>query len=172
MQILVISDTHGRGYMLRTAVDLHPDADLIVHCGDGERETDELVKERPALAEKLWFVRGNCDLSSRSPLILTLDLPFQHKAVIVHGHYYMAGDFRENLLRLARSQEADLVLFGHLHYRIDEYHDGIRLFNPGSAAKPRDGKAPSFGLVDITESGILTSHGALPPLPYFMQGAQ
>ena len=170
MQILVISDTHGRGYMLRNALKLHPDADMIVHCGDGETETDELLRERPELAEKFWFVRGNCDHSSRSPLILTLDLPFGHKAVVVHGHYYMVGDFRENLLRLARSQEADIVLFGHLHYRIDENHNGIRLFNPGSAAKPRDGKAPSFGLVDILEGGILTSHGALPPLPYFMQG--
>jgi len=169
MQILVISDTHGRAYMLRTAVQMHRDADLIVHCGDGESECDALLAEQPELAEKYWFVRGNCDYSTRSPELLLLPLPFGHLAAVTHGHRYMSGDYRTNLLRLAHSQGADLVLFGHLHCRIDEYHDGIRLFNPGSAAKPRDGQAPSFGLVDVLESGFLTSHGSLPPLPYSMQ---
>ena len=65
-------------------------------------------------------------------------------------------------------EQADLVLFGHLHVRIDETAEGVRIFNPGSAAKPRDGRAPSFGLIDIFESGILTSHGTLPPSPYSM----
>ena len=168
MQILVISDTHGRAEGLRRAVRMHENADYIVHCGDGERETDQLLREIPALAPKLYFVRGNCDYSSRSPELMTLDLPFSHRAVIVHGHRYMTGDYRVNLMRLARSQEADLVLFGHLHIRIDENLPGVRLFNPGSAALPRDGQPPSFGLVDVFESGILTSHGSLTASPYSM----
>ena len=169
MQILVISDTHGRSDRLRKAVLMHRDADYIVHCGDGERETDRLLREFPALAPKLYFVRGNCDFSSRSPELLTLDLPYGHRAVIVHGHRYTAGDYRENLVRLARSQDADIVLFGHLHIRVDETLLGVRLFNPGSAALPRDGQPPSFGLLDVFESGILTSHGSLLPSAYSMQ---
>ncbi|MBQ5335453.1 MAG: metallophosphoesterase [Oscillospiraceae bacterium] len=166
MQILVISDTHGRQDLLRRAVLMHENADYIVHCGDGEQECDALLTEFPALAPKLWFVRGNCDFSSRSPELMTLDLPFSHRAVITHGHRYTAGSLRENLVRLARSQDADLVLFGHIHTRVDETVRGVRLFNPGSAALPRDGQLPSFGLVDIFESGILTSHGSLRTSPF------
>ena len=53
------------------------------------------------------------------------------------------------------------MLFGHLHVRIDRNVEGIRLFNPGSAAQPRDQFPPGFGLLDVMESGILTSHGNL-----------
>ncbi len=168
MQILVVSDTHGRSDRLRKAVLMHRDADYIVHCGDGEREADQLLREFPALAPKFYFVRGNCDYSSRCPELMTLDLPFSHRAVIVHGHRYLTGDYRENLVRLASSQEADLVLFGHLHIRADETVLGVRLFSPGSAALPRDGQPPSFGLVDVFESGFLTSHGSLTSSPYSM----
>lgn len=168
MQILVISDTHGRLNVLRSLVQSHPDADLIVHCGDGEYEAGVLLDAQPSLRGRFLFVRGNCDRNTHYPLLLTHDLPFGHRLVMTHGHNYMAGDLRENLLRLAKSVSADLVLFGHLHVRIDETAEGVRIFNPGSAAKPRDGRAPSFGLIDIFESGILTSHGTLPPSPYSM----
>lgn len=169
MQILVISDTHGRSDRLRQAVLMHENADYIIHCGDGERECDELLSEIPALAPKLYFVRGNCDHSSRSPELMTLDLPFSHRAVITHGHRYLTGSFRENLVRLARSQDADIVLFGHIHTRVDETLAGVRLFSPGSAALPRDGQPPAFGLIDVFESGFLTSHGSLGVSPYTMQ---
>ena len=104
MQILVISDTHGRSDRLRKAVLMHRDADYIVHCGDGEQETDRLLREFPALAPKLYFVRGNCDFSSRSPELLTLDLPYGHRAVIVHQH--------------GLSEQVD-VFFGELRCRPD-----------------------------------------------------
>ena len=81
------------------------------------------------------------------------------------GHRYVSGDFPQNLIETAKADGADLVLFGHLHIRMDRYADGIHLFNPGSAAQPRDQFAPSYGLVDIMESGILTAHGELQRTP-------
>ena len=33
--------------------------------------------------------------------------------------------------------------------------NGIYIMNPGSASSPRDGKKPSYGIIDITKSGIL-----------------
>ena len=169
MQILAISDTHGSYRALELAILPHPDAALIIHCGDGESELDRFTKAHPELAERIWHVRGNCDYSSRSPLLLTLDLPFGHRLAAVHGHAYMAGDLRENLARLGKSQNADLVLFGHLHCRADTTVDGIRLFSPGSAANPRDGKPPSFGLIDVYPEGFLTSHGEIRLPRYSMQ---
>ena len=116
-------------------------------------------------ASKLIRVRGNCDHDPAIPLAYTLPLPYGHKALIVHGHRYVSGDFPQNLVDTAKADGADLVLFGHLHVRMDRYTDGIHLFNPGSAAQPRDQFAPSYGLVDIMESGILTSHGELQRTP-------
>ena len=77
----------------------------------------------------------------------------------------MHGDFQQNLVDLAKGQGADLVLFGHLHVRIDRYIAGVRLFNPGSAALPRDQFGAGYGLVDVMEGGILTSHGDVARIP-------
>ena len=165
MQILVISDTHGRYDVLRHVLLTHPQAELIVHCGDGEYETERFLAEHPEYAQKLIQVRGNCDHDPAIPLARTLPLPYGHKALIVHGHRYVSGDFPQNLIETAKADGADLVLFGHLHIRMDRYVDGIHLFNPGSAAQPRDQFSPSYGLVDIMESGILTAHGELQRTP-------
>lgn len=161
MQILVISDTHGRYDILRKVLLEHRNADLVIHCGDGQYETERLLGEHPELKEWILSVRGNCDHSREIPLLRELPLPYGHKAVILHGHKYMYGDFQQNLVSLAKVHGADIVLFGHLHVRIDRNVDGVRLFNPGSAALPRDQFPPGFGLLDVMEEGILTSHGNL-----------
>lgn len=166
MQILVISDTHGRYDILREVLLSHRTASLCVHCGDGEYETERLLEEHPELAPWILQVRGNCDHSSLIPLMQVIPLPYGHRAVAVHGHRYMYGDFQQNLVNLAKDQGADIVLFGHLHTRIDRNVEGVRLFNPGSAAQPRDQFAPSYGLVDIMEGGILTSHGEISPASF------
>ncbi len=159
MQILVISDTHGRYDILRHVLLSHLNADLCVHCGDGAIETEKFLAEHPEREGWLRRVRGNCDYDAAIPLALTLPLPYGHKALVLHGHKHMYGDFQQNLVNLAKQDGADIVLFGHLHVRMDRNVDGIRLFNPGSAALPRDQFPAGFGLVDIMEGGILTSHG-------------
>jgi putative phosphoesterase len=75
MQILVISDTHGRFDILRRVILSHETADLIVHCGDGEYETERLLDERPELKERIISVRGNCDHSPELPLLRVLLQP-------------------------------------------------------------------------------------------------
>ena len=66
---------------------------------------------------------------------------------------------------------ADVVLYGHTHVRHEAHYaagdivGGVKLekalhvFNPGSLGSPRDEKAPSFGVIEIRENGILFSHG-------------
>jgi putative phosphoesterase len=168
MQILAISDTHGSYLALEQAILPHPDIDMIVHCGDGETELNRFITVHPEFAERVWHVRGNCDPTQHSPRLLVLDLPHGHRLAAVHGHEYMTGDLTVNLARLGHSQSCDLVLFGHTHRRTDTTVDGIRIFNPGSAARPRDGKPPSFGLIDVYPEGFLTSHGDLKSPHYSM----
>ena len=56
---------------------------------------------------------------------------------------------------------ADIVLFGHTHERLEKYiptdDGGFYLFNPGSIG----GFKPSYGIINIADSGILLSHGSL-----------
>lgn len=159
MQILVISDTHGRYDILKRILAEHRDVDFVIHCGDGEYETNRLIAERPELKPWILQVRGNCDHSREIPLVREISLPFGHKAIALHGHTMIYGDFQQNLVQLAKENDADIVLFGHLHTRIDRNVEGVRLFSPGSAAQPRDQFPAGFGLLDVMESGVLTSHG-------------
>lgn len=166
MQILVISDTHGRYDLLKKVIGLHADADLCIHCGDGQFETDRFLTEHPERADWLVRVRGNCDYDRDIPLQKVIELPYGHRALVLHGHSAMHGDFQQNLIDRAKNEGADIVFFGHLHTRIDRNVQGIRLFNPGSTTQPRDQFPAGYGLADIMESGILTSHGNISRSPF------
>ena len=61
------------------------------------------------------------------------------------------------ILKEAKAQGADIVLFGHTHERFSYYDSdsGIYLLNPGSLSEPRDGKGKSYGVIDIVKSGVV-----------------
>ena len=162
MQICAFSDTHGAYTAVRNVILSHPDSDLFLFCGDGYYDIERFLREHPEYEEKLIRVRGNCDHNTDIPLIAAVPLPYGHKLIAVHGHYYESGDFTERLSQLGKENGADLVVFGHLHVRFSRSVNGVRLFSPGSAAQPRDGLPPSFGLIDVFRSGILVSHGDVP----------
>ena len=42
MRILVFSDSHGSTWRMRDALLDHPEADMIIHLGDGERDVENL----------------------------------------------------------------------------------------------------------------------------------
>lgn len=164
MKLLIIADTHNDFPALKKVLHAHSECDLVIHCGDGEKDIEQFRREFPGFKAPVEIVRGNCDFNTSIPERFTLDLPYGHRLVATHGHLFMAGDFRSNLVRLARSEQADLVLFGHTHSRYDRRVERVQLFNPGSASRPRDGLEPSYGLIDITEGGMLFSHGEVPKL--------
>ncbi len=169
MQLCVFSDTHNHDQAVRDVMLSHKTSDYFVFCGDGENEVDRFLEERPEFAPRMIRVRGNNDYGSLLPLTENVPLPYGHRMLVLHGHRHFAGDYTRNLVALAKQNHADIVVFGHLHARIDRWEAGILLFNPGSAAQPRDGKPASFGLIDVMESGILTSHGDMPRSSYGMR---
>ena len=46
--------------------------------------------------------------------------------------------------------DADVVLLGHTHYRMNRVDGSKVIINPGSLGQPRDGKAASFVIYDTT----------------------
>ena len=130
MKICVFSDSHGvSDNMLHAVYVDEPDA--LIFLGDGERDLKPIRRRYPALP--VHAVCGNCDVGFSVPdkLVLTLE---GVRIFAVHGHrhdvkYDLSLDY---LLRSARAEQADVILFGHTHAPYLETREGILLLNPGA----------------------------------------
>jgi len=151
IRITVISDTHGDVDSLYDIVTQNIHSDMFIHLGDGEREFDDIRNIYPEKA--FLFVRGNNDWSD-SPVLRTFTYG-GHKFYITHGHSFSRNSLESFLAATAKANECDIALFGHLHVPIYEYLSGVHLFNPGSPSYPRGLSKRSYGVITISDSGIL-----------------
>lgn len=149
VRILVVSDTHRDRSALRDAILRQPEAEAVIHLGDGAEEAEEMRDKFP---EKTFFlVRGNCDWSKRLP-VEGLET-FRGKNIFyTHGYTYNVKYGIEEALTAARAKKADVLLFGHTHQPVAEYREGIYVMNPGSL----HGAEGTYGIVDLTDAGIVT----------------
>ena len=129
MRILVISDSHGNTRNIEHAVENQPEANIIIHLGDG---VDDIVDLEFVYRDKQFYqVAGNCDWGSSLPL--EGELKVADKTIFfVHGHEYKVKTSLQHIKLEARKRNADIVLFGHTHLPITEYDDELYLLNPGS----------------------------------------
>lgn len=169
MNILVISDSHGRRERIEEAVERQikkPDA--IIFLGDGLRDiTRAEIGDMP-----IYTVSGNCDMGGMfcegAPTEQNLILG-EKRIFFTHGHRYGVKSTLSPLISEAVGRGAQIVLFGHTHAVFEkiltcdnEY--GIKvdapiyIMNPGSI-----GEYPyRFGSITVNKNGeILLSHGAL-----------
>lgn len=158
MRILVVSDTHRDAYMLQKAVDAQPNAQVIIHLGDGADEAEDLVCLYPK--KQVLFVRGNCDFAANAPAqgLVTLE---GRRIFYTHGHLYEVKFGEGALLQEGIRQKADIILYGHTHRAVTTFINGVHLMNPGSLGHP-DGSGPSYGVIDITPAGVMTNIVYLP----------
>ena len=154
MRIIVISDTHGHFQALWDILERHKnDAGLIVFLGDGLREFEDVQALYPGL--NYCCVAGNCDYASiekRTDLLIVQD----KRILITHGDGFGVKCSTDRLLKAARENAAEIVLFGHTHCGMTRYEDGVHLMNPGSPSCPRNSKA-SYGILDIMPNGVFTN---------------
>ena len=151
MHIVVFSDSHGSFHVLRRVVECQPNAEAFLHLGDGERDVDDLRALYPE--KRIHFVAGNCDLGSlaREEEILT----FAGKRIfLTHGHLYEVKDEPKKIAEAGKKLGADIICFGHTHTPFASFVDGVYLLNPGAISAPRGG-GRSYGLIDITQAGIV-----------------
>lgn len=158
MKCLIFSDSHGDPYNMKRAIERNPDAEVIFFLGDGISDAESLAIEDRC---RMWIaVRGNCDFSTvflNRELNKTEEITLGGKKIMLtHGDVYGVKGGLEGLSSAARSRGADIVLFGHTHIPCESYVDGLYLFNPGSISRP----VYSFGVLMLTESGVLLSHGS------------
>ena len=171
MNILVFSDSHGRGERIDAVIQTQirkPDA--IIFLGDGLRD----IAYCDTGDIPVYAVQGNCDIYNyfkigevEEELLFTLG---GKRIFITHGHRYGVKSGIGYLVSSVAKMGADIVLYGHTHEAFEKVIDkdendyGLKLdkpmyvMNPGSIG---DYNA-FFGCIDIDSRGrILLSHGNL-----------
>ena len=140
----VIADTHDR--WLPRVAELFKDVDEIWHLGDVCRES--ILDELRAINPKLTVVLGNNDFDLSYPLTLDLERGGE-KFHLVH------------ILPRRIMSNSDWLLFGHTHRAADEMHNGVHLFNPGSAGRANKGAPLSVGFLTREKGKKFRAHTTL-----------
>lgn len=159
MKLLVFSDSHSKSAKIKEAIEMHRAmCDAIIFLGDGVRDIEYIKEEYSHIP--FFVVKGNCDIMAANIMEETVLSLGEVRIFITHGHLYGAKGGYGRLAYRARELEADAVFFGHTHNAFDDVCEvggqNIRLFNPGSI-----GYNGSFGVVNISGSVLITSHGKI-----------
>lgn len=85
MRIIVFSDSHGGARCIAEALMMHPEAQAVIHLGDGERDMAALGSLLEG--KRLIAVSGNCDLYSDLPAEALEDIGGV-RILCTHGHRY------------------------------------------------------------------------------------
>ena len=146
MKILVLSDSHGRTDAIEAAFSVAEPFQAVFFLGDGERE---FLRRAASCTAPVYCVKGNCDMNDSLKLSLLAE---------VCGHSFSVKDGTDRLFYAAAVNDCEAALFGHTHCRTLTEENGITLFNPGSAALPRDGLAPSAGIITEDAGKLIYKH--------------
>ncbi len=154
MKILILSDSHRYLQYVNDVFDrIGKHISAAIHLGDGCNDLD-LQKER---YKNIVFygVAGNCDSSADlySNNIVNIS---GKKILITHGHKYNVKMSYDRVSYAASEENVDICLFGHSHVPIIFYYESILFMNPGSISLPKSNSYPSYGIIDISEKGIIT----------------
>lgn len=152
MKFVIASDIHGSAKWCREVMHVIDEEapDKVILLGDllyhgprnplpDEYAPAEVAEMLNSIADRVIAVRGNCDAEVDQ---MMLDFPCMADYAIVldgtrqlyctHGHLWDP----ESLPSLA---SGTAFLYGHFHVKKNEDAGAIHLFNPGSAAIPKDG---------------------------------
>ena len=150
MKILIVSDTHRRQEGLKKALEKVKPIDMMIHLGDVEGEENSI---RTLAGCRVEMVAGNNDFFSDLDREKEIQIG-KYRALLTHGHYYRVSLGTEFLLEEARARSYDIVMFGHIHRPVLEYHGGITILNPGSISYPRqENHRPSYIVMDLDREG-------------------
>lgn len=144
MQIIVVSDTHGLKRPLDYLLDKYPEADVFVHCGD--------ICLPPEEYPRFLTVAGNNDY---------YDYPYEkiirvknHRMLVLHSHLFGYLKREERMLKRADECDCDIICYGHTHVADNRIVDGKYLLNPGSFYHSRDGRPPSYAIINLDDDEV------------------
>lgn len=151
-RIGVISDTHG--FLSPQVFEIFAGVDLILHSGDVEN--DDILAELETIAP-VQAVGGNVDYPPNPkmrPDERVVVTPIG-KIAMTHGHLENAPTTdREQMVKHFAAHEPIAVIYGHTHKAKLELINGVSVFNPGAAGRPRLGASPSVGMIVTKPGGV------------------
>jgi putative phosphoesterase len=153
MEIVVVSDSHGRIEVLSQIRERHPYADAYLHCGDSETDEDHL--------DSFASVQGNNDMYYNYPESRVIDLG-ACKILVIHGHQHYYGTRVRDIAARAKKIGCTMAFFGHTHTFFTSIEDGVLMVNPGSVHHNRDGSQPCYALVHNRDGGWKVERMAIP----------
>ena len=154
MKVLVISDSHGANSGIEEALSLHTDAKHVLFLGDGFRSVSDLAFCYPE--REFLLLAGNCDFGADAPHE-ALWVINGYRIFACHGHTQMVKYGPGAAIQRAKTEKAQVLLYGHTHEAYCGYEDGLYVMNPGSISQPRASSKKSYGLLELSEKGILCS---------------
>lgn len=145
--ITAFSDSHGARYNVSRLVGDCEVSDKVVFLGDGLGDLIELFD----FDNKIIKVAGNCDftLSVSKKVVFEVD---GVRFLAVHGDLFGVKSSLDRLIRFAKQNECNAVLFGHTHKAIIKEVDGITLINPGTLS--RYGDSETFAFITVKNGQI------------------
>lgn len=142
MQVLVVSDSHGRvDNMIRAVERVQPD--YVLHLGDCQRDLEKLRREFPELP--MEGVPGNCDWGSYDQPERLIELGGV-RILMLHGHTRNVKSSPMAAMYAAREYGAQVLLFGHTHRPLVDNDGTLLTLNPGAAG---DWEHPTCGVLTI-----------------------
>lgn len=157
-RIVAVADTHSQPHprTVELLAALAPTA--ILHAGD---IGDLAVLDDLRAIAPLYAVRGNIDTRAHElPDVLTLELEGGGKKLrMLMTHIAVYGPkIRAEIAKLARAEQAQLVVCGHSHVPFIGIDKGLTVFNPGSIGPRRFHLPIVFGTIEITEKSVKLAH--------------
>jgi uncharacterized protein len=157
LRIVTVADTHGRPHLkLGTRIDEIAPAHIF-HAGDVGDVTVLRNLERHA---PVTAVRGNID-GRDLPDFVTIAVHNDEGALlnILMTHIALYGTkLRADVARVARAEDASLVVCGHSHVPFAASDRGITVFNPGSVGPRRFQLPIVLGVIDVSATGVSVRH--------------
>ncbi|MEO5842605.1 MAG: metallophosphoesterase family protein [Acidimicrobiales bacterium] len=156
LRVVVLSDTHLRAGRPRHLSDdvwaAIADSQLVLHAGDVVDAS--LLAEFDTRRVPYRAVLGNNDLTLRDTVPERAQFDIDGvRVAMVHD----SGTTKGRPARLRKwFPDALIVVFGHSHTPVNEWHDGQLLFNPGSPTERRQQPTRTFGVIEI-DAGRVTS---------------
>lgn len=163
MKILVISDTHRHIKNVMKLLTVVTDIDRIIHLGDVVGDAQDLESIYSTIP--IDYIAGNCDFYEYDVPKEKIVQLMGNKIFLTHGHAYDVKRDYDKIASVALEKQVDAVLFGHTHAAYCGYANDIVMMNPGSISQPRDGKMPSYGILEIDLKGKI--HASLNQLKLF-----
>ena len=160
LNLAVVADTHSLPHAAWRDRLLAVAPDAILHAGD---IGDPGVIDRLAELAPVFVVRGNIDTRATFPDIATIDLVSragaQLRLRIFMTHIAVNGPrLRADVSRMARAEQAQLVVCGHSHVPFIAQERGLTVFNPGSIGPRRFHLPIVFGTIAITPTAVRLAH--------------